>query len=69
MRPILSLSPLTEFKIVEPVSNLPEYILANVSEPTKGSLATLNANAEKGSSSDAFLTSSSSFPGMLPVAC
>ena len=38
-------------------------------EPTKGSLATLNANAEKGSSSDAFLISSSSLPGMLPVAC
>ena len=33
-----------------PAFKVPEYILIKVSEPTKGSLATLNAKAEKLSS-------------------
>ena len=46
--------------------SVPEYILINVKVPTKGSVATLNANAEKGSLSLNFLSISSLESGLVP---
>ena len=50
--PTLSLTSFVEFNTYEPLDKCPEYTLKNVNLPTNGSVATLNANAENGSSSD-----------------
>ena len=52
IRPIRSRFPFTELSTDAPFSRQPEYIRANVSEPTNGSAMILNASAENGSSSD-----------------
>ena len=52
MRPMRSRLFLTELSTDEPFSSTPEYMRANVSEPTKGSVMILKASAENGSSSD-----------------
>ena len=49
------------------VFNVPEYILINVKVPTKGSVATLNAKAEKNSLSSNFLSISSLESGLVPL--
>src|SRR5699024_11620992 len=46
-------------------SNVPEYTLKNVNFPTNGSVITLKARAENGSSSLALRTTSSSDPGRI----
>ena len=46
--------------IAEPAANTPEYTLKKVNVPTNGSVAILNAKAEKPSSSEASLVTSSS---------
>ena len=46
---------------------MPEYILINVRVPTKGSVATLNAKAEKDSLSSNFLSISSLESGLVPL--
>ena len=46
---------------------MPEYILINVKVPTKGSVATLNAKAEKDSLSSNFLSISSLESGLVPL--
>ena len=52
--------PVAAFKV-------PEYILIKVKVPTKGSVATLNARAEKGSLSSNFLSISSVELGLVPL--
>ena len=64
--PILSSLSLEEFKIEVPAFKVPEYILIKVSEPTKGSFATLNARAEKFSFSLNFIVTFSSDPTFVP---
>ena len=66
--PILSFLSLFAFNTVDPASNVPEYTLKKQSFPTNGSVAILNANAENGSVSDVFL--STSFPSLsIPLIC
>jgi len=50
-----------------PDFNVPEYILIKVKVPTKGSVATLKANAEKDSLSLNFLSISSLESGLVPL--
>ena len=49
------------------VFNVPEYILIKVKVPTNGSVATLNASAEKGELSSNLRSSSSLEFGFVPL--
>jgi len=53
--PILSLTFFVEFKTYDPLFSVPEYTLKNVSLPTNGSVAILNAKAVNGSASEGCL--------------
>ena len=56
--PILSFFPEVEFKTLSFVETVPEYTLAKVKLPTKGSVIILNAKALNGSLSSHFLDNS-----------
>ena len=64
--PILSSLSLDEFRTEVPALSVPEYILIKVNDPTKGSLATLNAKAENFSLASNFIVIFSSVPILVP---
>ena len=57
---------LDEFRTEVPALSVPEYILIKVNDPTKGSLATLNAKAENFSLASNFIVIFSSVPILVP---
>jgi hypothetical protein len=57
---------LVALRTVEPALTKPEYTLKKQSLPTNGSVAILNARAEKGSLSDEGLSHSSPVSGLIP---
>ena len=57
---------LVELSTVVPVFSIPEYTRMKDRRPTKGSVAILKARAEKGASSEAGRSSSSSVSGFTP---
>ena len=63
--PTLSFFERVVFITLSPTLRTPEYTLINVNVPTKGSVAILNASAEKGSSSEEDLESDSSSSSLL----
>ena len=67
IREIRSLFSERVFRTYEPASSFPEYTRVKHNLPTKGSVAILNAKAEKGSSYEGFLETSSSVLGFIPV--
>ncbi|SST11396.1 Uncharacterised protein [Acinetobacter baumannii] len=68
IRPTRSFLPFTELSTASPEVSTPEYTRAKVRVPTKGSVAILNASAEKGSSSSAWRSSCfSSSSGSVPL--
>ena len=58
---------LVEFRTEVPVFRTPEYTRTKDRRPTKGSVAILKARAEKGASSLAGRSSSSSVSGLTPL--
>ena len=67
IRPTRSRLPLVEFLTYEPDDKIPEYTRKKVSFPTNGSVITLKARAENGSSSEECLSTSSSVSGLTPL--
>ena len=67
LKKLSDLPTVEELNTAGPVFIVPEYTLINVNDPTKGSLATLNASAEKAALSSNFIKTSSSLPSLVPL--